>query len=92
MLSSSYQHPTKPSVLPTEFSDYQKKYLTNKFKLSKRELNCLELYVYGKTAKEISRMLYLSHRTIENYIQSVKIKMQAPRKSDLIHKTLVLFC
>jgi len=92
ILSSSYQRSSTPSPLPTDFSDYQKNYLTNEFKLSKRELICLELYVYGKTAKEISRILYLSNRTIENYIQSVKNKMQAPRKTDLIHKTLALSC
>jgi DNA-binding CsgD family transcriptional regulator len=53
--------------------------------LTKREMESLRLYVQGKTAKEIGTILSLSCRTIENYIQNIKNKMNVSTKADLIY-------
>jgi DNA-binding CsgD family transcriptional regulator len=53
-------------------------------KLSKQELNCLEIISYGKTAKECARILELSPKTVENYIYNMKTKLAVHRKSQLI--------
>lgn len=45
--------------------------------LSKREFECAELVAAGYSAKEIALMLSLSHRTIQDYINSLKTKLQA---------------
>ena len=49
----------------------------------------------GKTAKEIGRILGLSHRTIEHRIERMKLKLEADNKSHLIeillsHKPFLL--
>ena len=61
---------------------------SEKMCLSKREKECLHFYLKGKTAKEIGRLLNLSYRTIENYLQKIKIKMGVQNKAELIAKTL----
>lgn len=43
--------------------------------LSKREIDCLQLLVKGKTATEISEDLDLSKRTVESYIEKIKSKL-----------------
>lgn len=53
--------------------------------LSKRESQCLHYYVQGKTAKEIGKALQLSPRTVENYIQNIKTKLNIWTKAELIH-------
>ncbi|MBP6951605.1 MAG: helix-turn-helix transcriptional regulator [Alphaproteobacteria bacterium] len=45
--------------------------------ISKREMECLSLLSKGKRAKEISSLLNLSPRTIEFYLNNVKIKSEA---------------
>lgn len=55
------------------------------YALSKREIECLKLYVQGNTAKEISLILGLSRRSIENYIYNIKGKLGVSTKVDLIH-------
>ncbi len=60
---------------------------TTGINLSAREKECLHLYVRGKTAKEIGKALHLSNRTIENYLQNIKLKLGLSSKSQLIHKT-----
>ena len=52
--------------------------------LTKREIEVLRLTVKGYTAKKIARFLQLSHRTVEEYLANIKIKMGAASKSDLI--------
>lgn len=57
-------------------------------KLSKRELDCAALLLNGLTSKEIGSHLSLSYRTIEDYINSLKRKLNARNKSELIVKLL----
>ena len=51
--------------------------------ISKREYECLKLYGYGQTAKETARILDISHRTVEQYIDSLKTKCKVHSKSVL---------
>lgn len=59
--------------------------------LTLREQECLYFYVHGKSPREISSILFLSHRTIEQYLQNIKIKLNVINKSELIEKALHRF-
>ncbi|MFA6038191.1 MAG: PAS and helix-turn-helix domain-containing protein [Legionellales bacterium] len=52
--------------------------------LSKRQHECLFLLLKGKTAKEIGKQLDLSARTVESYIDQIKLKFNVYTKSELI--------
>ncbi len=52
--------------------------------LSKRELECLVLLSGGNSVKQIANLLKISPRTIEGYVLSLKIKINASSRSDLI--------
>lgn len=54
--------------------------------ISKRERQCLYHLVRGMTAKEIARILNLSPRTIEFYIENMKKKFSCVNRIDLIAK------
>lgn len=58
---------------------------------SKRERDCLYLLVRGKTAKEIARILNLSSRTVEVYLDKIKIKTGMTSRSELIENLMYLF-
>jgi DNA-binding CsgD family transcriptional regulator len=53
--------------------------------LSKRQQTVYHLLIQGKTAKEISVSLALSHRTIQYYTDLIKTKLNCRTKSDLIN-------
>ena len=57
------------------------------YNLSKREQQCLHYLLKGMTAKEIAKILSLSHRTVEEYIANLKIKTS----TNHIHDLFVLF-
>ncbi len=56
--------------------------------LTPRERDSLDLLLKNKTNRQIGEALGISHRTVEFYINRIKIKFQVSKKSDLI----VLFC
>lgn len=62
----------------------------NDFKLSKRQLDCLACLVKGFTGKQTSNALKLSQRTVEHYVEAIKLKMKCSRRSDLISKALLI--
>jgi DNA-binding CsgD family transcriptional regulator len=51
-----------------------------------REFDCLLLLVKGKTAKEVARELSISPRTIEDYIESIKVKLSSLTRSEALAK------
>lgn len=53
-------------------------------KLSRREVDCMQLLIAGKTAKQIADALYISHRTVEKHIENVKIKTGLANIGELI--------
>lgn len=56
--------------------------------LNKREKQCLYYTIQGKTAREISIIINLSHRTVEQYLSNIKYKLSVPSRSALIEKVL----
>lgn len=58
-----------------------------KNKLSIRQSECLYYLVRGMSAKQIAKILNLSHRTVEDYIESLKNKLNCDAKSELISTT-----
>jgi len=56
------------------------------FKISKREHECLVNLRKGLTTKEIARVLQLSPRTIEFYIENIKKKFSCTKRTELIAK------
>ena len=56
--------------------------------LTVKEIECAKLLAKGKTAKEIAIQVGLSYRTIEDRINTLKYKLKAQNKSDLIAKLL----
>ena len=61
---------------------------TAKIKLTKRQSECLFFLLRGKTAKESAKILKICHRTVENYIDQLKLKFNCQTKSELISKAL----
>lgn len=54
--------------------------------LSKREWEIVPLYLKGYSASQIAKQLFLSTRTIENYIDNLKNKLGCFTKRELIEK------
>ena len=59
-------------------------------KFSKREVDCIFCLLSGKTAREAADILTLSVRTVENYIDTIKTKLDCYRKSEVLEKLLPL--
>lgn len=58
----------------------------NKTYLSKRQLSCANLLLSGMTQREIAAHLNLSQRTVETYIENIKVKLHCRNKTELILK------
>jgi DNA-binding CsgD family transcriptional regulator len=61
---------------------------TSELSLSKRDIDCILYLFQGKSANEISRKLYLSKRTVESRLDTLKMKLNCQGKSELIPKLL----
>jgi DNA-binding CsgD family transcriptional regulator len=70
------------------FGSYVIEPVNNQFSLSVRESEVLFYLLRGKTAKQIASTLKLSPRTIEDYIDHIKIKLNCHTKSALIEKAV----
>lgn len=57
---------------------------SKKIVLSNRQKQCIEHLLKGQTAREIANQLNLSHRTIEHYIELLKIKFDCRNKVQLV--------
>ncbi len=55
---------------------------------SPRELDCIRLLLFGYSYKHIANKLNLSSRTVEGYIEKIKIKLNCHNKQRLIDKLL----
>lgn len=56
--------------------------------LTSRESEVLFLLTYGQSAKQIAAEIFLSPRTVESHINSLKAKLDVPNKSGLIEYAL----
>lgn len=59
-----------------------------KFNLSKRETTCLFYLLRGKTAKEIAEIIFISVRTVEKHIDSIRMKLHCKTRSEIIGKAI----
>lgn len=62
----------------------------NNLLLTSRQKDCLYYLAKGMTAKEIAAKLSLSSRTVEHYLEAVKVKLQCSSRSELIDKAFEL--
>ncbi|RTL12587.1 MAG: LuxR family transcriptional regulator [Neisseriaceae bacterium] len=54
------------------------------YRLTTREIECLPLLIKGYTSKQIAECLKISHRTVEDYVNNIKSKMNIATKNELI--------
>lgn len=53
-------------------------------KFTEREMECLYFIIRGKSAKVIADLLCVSRRTVEDYVNKLKIKFSVKNKYELI--------
>jgi DNA-binding CsgD family transcriptional regulator len=88
------KQPKNRIVLP--YSDETKKSLTllntkqnaNKLNLTNRELDCLRLTIRGMSARRVAAELFISRRTVEEYLNNIKLKFNVRSKQELIAKAI----
>ena len=56
--------------------------------LSKREKECVYYILRGMSAKEIGKVLNISHRTVETHIEHIKSKLSCQTRSQVVNKIL----
>jgi DNA-binding CsgD family transcriptional regulator len=68
-------------------------FLSNDFNssgLTHRQLECLLHLVKGKSMKQIGKEMLLSHRTVEHYLENIKLKLVCDSRVALIEKALTI--
>lgn len=60
----------------------------NGIDLTLRQTQCLYYLIRGKTAKEIAKIINLSHRTIEDHIAGLRYKLDCNTIRELIGKAI----
>jgi DNA-binding CsgD family transcriptional regulator len=80
-LFDSDKLPTTQQIPPSNFK-------INNAYLSKREIECLKLTIKGYTAKRIGQELTISYRTVEDYLNNIKMKTGTSSKAELIELTV----
>lgn len=64
--------------------------IDNTTELTQRQIDCLVYLVKGFTIKQIAKELILSPRTVEHYLEAIKLKFNCYTRADLISKSLQL--
>ena len=67
----------------TEQGLFPVKMASREIHLTRREAECLLLVMRGKSMKDTGKQLSLSERTVEYYLNNVKIKFSQPKLKDL---------
>jgi DNA-binding CsgD family transcriptional regulator len=63
----------------------EQQFLAEIWKLSPQEQKCLEMFKMGNSAQSTAAKLGLSQRTVEHYLDNVKIKLKCLSKWDLLN-------
>jgi DNA-binding CsgD family transcriptional regulator len=85
----SFQIDPKTTPIPLSLWDHPLLYNTDVI-LSPRQIDCLYRLVLGMTIREIGESLALSYKTVEHYIETVKMKLNCSSRSQLIRKAFSL--
>ena len=56
--------------------------------LTHREAQCMLLFIRGKTVDKVAKCLALSPRTVEYYLNNMKVKLKCRTKSELIGRIM----
>lgn len=59
---------------------------TQGIKLTQREISCVICLLQNKTAQETAELMNLSRRTVESYLDNIKVKLDCDTKADLLIK------
>lgn len=76
----------KKEFFDTVIENFQEKILAMPFNFTKRELECLYYLCLGNTAKEIAKIMSISYRTVEIYIDKIREKTQTKNKTTIVAK------
>ena len=58
--------------------------------LTRRELDVLRLVATGRTDREIARELFLSHRTVEHHVRSIRMKLDCRSRTEAARRAVEL--
>jgi len=58
--------------------------------LTRRELDVLRLVATGRTDREIAQELFLSHRTVEHHVRSIRMKLDCRSRTDAARRAMEL--
>lgn len=70
--------------LVTPCDEYRVYFEHQVYTLTLREAQCLYYSLQGYSAKQIAKQLTLSHRTVETYMEHIKVKLQCRNKLHLL--------
>ncbi|MBA3238404.1 MAG: helix-turn-helix transcriptional regulator [Parachlamydiaceae bacterium] len=59
-------------------------------KLTNREKEVLKHLRIGKTAQEIANLLFISRRTVEKFLENIKLKLHCERRSEIFDRLIEL--
>lgn len=65
---------------------YKIRQIKKRYTLSNRELQCVELILQNKIAKQIANILNLTTRTVETYIDHLRKKLDCRTKNEIVVK------
>jgi len=71
------------SAIEAHYCQSFSKFIGN-IKLTKRELEVLKYVVLGYTAKKIGKVLNISYRTVESYMNIIKTKLNCDTKGEMV--------
>ncbi len=57
--------------------------------LTKRELECAQFLLAGKTAKETAKYLNISPRTVEEYLENIRFKFNCRNKLEIVNILII---
>jgi DNA-binding CsgD family transcriptional regulator len=88
------RHRNKTLITGISFTieDTDSQVAQNLYKLTRKQMECLYWFAKGNAVKQIARKMDLSARTVEHYVEKIKLKMNATLRSELVAKALEIPC
>lgn len=63
--------------------------MNNSRKLSRRQVECLEMVARGKTSAEIANAMGVSRRTIDHYVADTCVRLGVRNRTQAVAKAIV---